>query len=108
MQKVNEKEYVEGMTNVCITYNNEFDQDKHPLLRAVDYSKKGLYIDDSWGIPNLKGINMIVKAVPTVSEKKVVVCEKKSTEPSVKKSTVKIVENYYTKRLAVSLEDIIL
>lgn len=41
MQKINENEYVTGMQNVCITHSSVFDIERHPLLRAVEYSKKG-------------------------------------------------------------------
>ena len=59
MKKLHENEYVEGMTDVCLIRDKKLDEKEHPLLRALDYSKKGISLDSSWGIPKLKGLNLV-------------------------------------------------
>lgn len=108
MQKINENEYVTGMQNVCITHSSVFDIERHPLLRAVEYSKKGLYIDDSWGIPKLKGVNILISSETPTLDKNHIKHNNKTVEPYIKKTTSKFNDNYYTERLSVSLDDIIL
>ena len=107
MKKLHENEYVEGMTDVCLIRDKKLDEKEHPLLRALDYSKKGISLDSSWGIPKLKGLNLI-----ELSEKVVKKPTKMAVDDvgqiGVRASSSKRENNFYTSRLDVTLEDIVI
>jgi hypothetical protein len=102
MKRILETELKDGDVGVCVEYSDVLDNRAHPLARALAYSKKGLYIGDTWGIPTLKGINKLVKSSKPIRKKVDFDSQTEVKEYKVQKR----VNNYYLNKLNVTLEDI--
>lgn len=85
-----------------VSYDSTLDLERHPFLRAVDYSKRGYSIDKGWDVPDIGDIYYF--------EKPKKVTRIKSHDDSDIEGTIRVSKpkkvNSYTRLLGTSLDDL--
>lgn len=90
--------------SIVVLYDSSLDSERHPFIRAVEYSKKGYSLDKGWGVPDIGDIYYFEKP-KTVKATRVRSDDDSDIVGGARVSKPKKV-NSYTKRLDISLDEL--